>query len=132
MPAFPIPTPSAAAVAGSPYSPAVRAGDWVLISGQVGLDPATGALAPGGIEAEVGQVLTNLAGILGDCDAEWTDVAKCTIFLSGSLDHFGTVNTAYAAALGDHRPARSTVAVAALPLGAAVEIEALVYLPSGG
>jgi 2-iminobutanoate/2-iminopropanoate deaminase len=129
MPATPVPTPNAPPVAG-PYSPAVRAGDWILLAGQVGVDPATGALAPGGAPAEADQVLANLAAVLGDCGATWSDVAKVTIFLAGSLEHFAAVNERYAAALGDHRPARSTVAVAALPLGAAVEIEALVYRPA--
>lgn len=132
MPVAPVPTPSAAAVSGAPYSPAARAGDWVFVSGQIGLDPATGALVPGGVGSEVRQVLTNLSGILADCGARWPDVAKTTIFLAGSLEHFALVNEAYAETLGEHRPARSTVAVVALPLGAAVEIEAIVYLPSGG
>ena len=128
MPATPLPTPNAPAVAG-PYSPAVRAGDWVLLAGQVGIDPATSALVPGGAAAEARQVLANMGAVLKDCGAEWTDVAKVTIFLAGSLEHFAAVNQCYAEVFGDHRPARSTVAVAALPLGAAVEIEAMVYLP---
>ena len=123
----PLPTPSAPPVAG-PYSPAVRAGDWIVLSGQLGLG-ADGALVAGGTEAEAGQALTNIAAVLGDCGATWRDVAKVTIFLAGSMEHFAAVNERYAAALGDHWPARSTVAVAALPLGAAVEIEAIVHLP---
>jgi len=107
----------------------VRAGEWILLAGQVGVDPATGALVSGGVTAEIDQVLANLTSVLGDCGATWTDVAKVTIFLSESMERFAVVNERYAAALGEHRPARSTVAVAALPLGAAVEIEALVYLP---
>jgi 2-iminobutanoate/2-iminopropanoate deaminase len=107
----------------------VRAGDWILLAGQVGVDPATGALVPGGAATEIDQVLANLAAVLGDCGAAWTDVARVTIFLAGSMEHFAAVNERYAAALGEHRPARSTVAVAALPLGAAVEIEAIVHLP---
>jgi len=129
MPATPILTPNAPPVAG-PYSPAVRAGEWVLLAGQVGVDAATGALVPGGAEAEADQVLTNLGAVLADCGATWADVAKVTIFLAGSMEHFAAVNERYAAALGVHRPARSTVAVAALPLGAAVEIEAIVHLPA--
>jgi len=128
MPATPVPTPSAPPVAG-PYSPVVRAGDWLLLAGQVGVDPASGALVPGGAVPEVDQVLANIAAVLGDCGATWGDVAKVTIYLAGSMERFAAVNERYAAALGEHRPARSTVAVAALPLGAAVEIEALVYLP---
>ena len=128
MPAMPVPTPSAPPVAG-PYSPAVRAGDWILLAGQVGVDPATGALAPGGAAAQADQVLANLSAVLSDCGATWADVAKVTIFLAGSMEHFAAVNERYAAALGAHWPARSTIAVAALPLGAAVEIEAIVHLP---
>ena len=129
MPASPVSTPSAPPVAG-PYSPAVRAGDFVFLAGQIAIDPATGKLVEGNVEAEANQVLANIAAILGDLDAEWTDVVKATIFLAVSLDHFGTVNDCYAAAVGDHRPARSTFAVAALPLGAAVEIEVVVHRPS--
>jgi 2-iminobutanoate/2-iminopropanoate deaminase len=128
MPAKPVPTPNAPPVAG-PYSPAVRAGDWILLAGQVGVDPATGALAPGGTAAEARQALTNIGVVLADCGAQWTDVAKVTIFLAGSLEQFAPVNECYSEVFGDHRPARSTVAVAALPVGAAIEIEALVYLP---
>jgi 2-iminobutanoate/2-iminopropanoate deaminase len=128
MPATPVPTPNAPPVAG-PYSPAVRAGDWILLAGQVGVDPTTGTLVPGGAVAQADQILKNVAAVLGDCGATWRDVAKVTIFLAGSMEHFSAVNERYAAAVGDHWPARSTVAVAALPLGAAVEIEAIVHMP---
>jgi 2-iminobutanoate/2-iminopropanoate deaminase len=128
MPASPVPTPSAPPVAG-PYSPAVRAGDLVFLAGQIAVDPATGKLVEGNVETEARQVLANIAAILGDLGAEWTDVVKATIFLAESLEHFTTVNECYAEAVGDHRPARSTFAVAALPLGAAVEIEVVVHRP---
>lgn len=128
MPASPVPTPSAPPVAG-PYSPAARAGDLVFLAGQIAIDPATGKLVEGNVEAEARQVLANIAAILGDLGAEWTDVVKATIFLAESLEHFATVNECYAEAMGDHRPARSTFAVAALPLGAAVEIEVVVHRP---
>jgi 2-iminobutanoate/2-iminopropanoate deaminase len=107
----------------------VRAGDWIVLAGQVGLDPSTGALADGGVEAETEQVLANVEAVLGDCGAVWTDVAKVGIFLT-DLGNFAAVNALYQAAVGDHRPARTTVGVAALPGGAAVEIECWVYLPS--
>lgn len=126
MPVEPVPTPSAPPVAG-PYAPAVRAGDWIVLAGQIGLDP-TGRLVPGGVEAEARQVCTNLAAVLADCGAQWGDVAKTTVFLVDAAD-FGAVNAAYAEAVGDHRPARATVVVAALPGGARVEIEAWVHLP---
>jgi 2-iminobutanoate/2-iminopropanoate deaminase len=110
-----------------PYSPAVRAGDWVVLAGQVGFG-ADGALVAGGIEAETAQVLANIAGILDDCGAGWAQVAKVTIFLT-DLGNFGTVNALYERTIGASRPARSTVAVAGLPAGALVEIECWVYQP---
>ena len=123
----PLSTPSAPAVAG-PYSPAVRAGDWIVLAGQVPLDPATGTLVPGDASAQAQQVLDNIVAVLTDCGALLTDVAKTTVFVT-DLGDFAAVNEVYAAAFGDHRPARSTVQVAALPVGAKVEIEAWVYLP---
>ena len=123
----PLSTPSAPAVAG-PYSPAVRAGDWIVLAGQVPLDPATGTLVPGDAAAQAQQVLDNIVAVLTDCGAQLTDVAKTTVFVT-DLGDFAAVNEVYAAAFGDHRPARSTVQVAALPVGAKVEIEAWVYRP---
>jgi 2-iminobutanoate/2-iminopropanoate deaminase len=121
MPVEPVPTPNAPASAG-PYSPAVRAGDWLVLAGQVGLDPATGALAGGDVGAQTRQALANVAAILGDCGATLADVAKTTVFLLDMGD-FSVMNGIYAEVFDDHRPARSTVGVAALPLGARVEIE---------
>ena len=122
-----VPTPSAPPAAG-PYSPAVRAGDWLTLAGQVGLDPATGAFVAGGVEEQARQVLANIAAILRDCGAALSDVAKTTVFVT-DISQFATVNRVYADAFGDHRPARSTVQVAALPGGAQVEIEVWAYLP---
>jgi 2-iminobutanoate/2-iminopropanoate deaminase len=127
MPVEPVPTPSAPPVAG-PYSPAVRAGDWLVLAGQVGFDPATGQIVDG-VDAQARQVLANIAAVLRDCGASIADVAKTTVFVTDITD-FPTVNAAYADAFGDHRPARSTVQVAALPGGALVEIEAWVHFPS--
>jgi len=127
MPVVPVPTPSAPAVAG-PYSPAVRAGEWLILAGQVGLDPATGRMVDGGAEAEARQVLANIVAVLGDCGASLTDVAKTTVFVTDMAD-FAAVNAVYADAFGTHRPARSTVQVAALPGGAQVEIETWAHLP---
>jgi 2-iminobutanoate/2-iminopropanoate deaminase len=124
----PVATPSAPRPAG-PYSAAVRAGDWIVLAGQVGLDPATGTLAPGGAAAETSQALANIEGILGDCGASWNDVARVGIFLT-DLGNFSAVNALYEATVGGHRPARTTVGVGALPGGAAVEIECLVYAPA--
>jgi 2-iminobutanoate/2-iminopropanoate deaminase len=130
MPVEPVPTPSAPPVAG-PYSPAVRAGDWLVLAGQVGLDPSTGTMVEGGTDAQARQLLANIAAVLSDCGVEIADVAKTTVFVT-DIAEFPTVNAAYAEAFGDHRPARSTVQVAALPGGARVEIEAWVYAPLPG
>jgi 2-iminobutanoate/2-iminopropanoate deaminase len=126
MPVEPLPTPNAPPIAG-PYSPAVRAGDWIACAGQVGLDPASGEIVVG-VEAQARQVLANIKAVLGDCGASLTDVAKTTVFVT-DIAQFGTVNAVYAEAFGDHRPARSTVQVAALPAGAEVEIEVWAYVP---
>lgn len=130
MPVEPVPTPSAPPVAG-PYSPAVRAGDWLVLAGQVGLDPATGRIVDGGAEAEARQVLANIAAVLRDCGAAITDIAKTTVFVT-DIGVFAAVNAVYAETFGDHRPARSTVQVAALPAGARVEIEVWAYAPPSG
>jgi 2-iminobutanoate/2-iminopropanoate deaminase len=122
----PIPTPSAPPVAG-PYSPAVRAGEWIVLAGQVGLGP-DGVLVEGGIEVETRQVLANIEAVFADCGVPWADVARAGIFLT-DLGNFATVNALYEGAIGPHRPARTTIGVAALPAGALVEIECWVYLP---
>ena len=128
MTVTPQPTPSAPPALG-PYSPAVRAGDWLILSGQVGIDPATGALVAAGTEDQARQILANVTAVLDDCGASLDDVAKTLIFLTDLAD-FQAVNAVYAAAFGDHRPARSTVQVAALPAGASVEIEVWAYRPA--
>ena len=127
MPVEPVPTPSAPASAG-PYSPAVRAGDWLTLAGQVGLDPATGKLAGDGVADQTRQAMANVAAVLGDCGASLADVAKATVFLV-DMNDFPVMNEVYADAFAGHRPARSTVAVAALPLGARVEVEVWAYAP---
>lgn len=108
-----------------PYTPIVRAGDWLIVSGQVGL--AEGRLVVGGVAAEARQALANLAGLLDGQGASLTDVVKTTIFLR-HIDDYRIVNDIYVAAFGDHRPARATVAVAGLPIGALVEIEAWAWV----
>jgi 2-iminobutanoate/2-iminopropanoate deaminase len=105
-----------------PYSQAVSQDGWVFTAGQVGLDPATGELVPGGIEAETRRVLENLGHVLEAAGCTVAQVLKTTIYLADMAD-FATVNELYGAFLGDHRPARSTVQVAALPKGARVEID---------
>jgi 2-iminobutanoate/2-iminopropanoate deaminase len=126
MSVHPLPTPSAPPVAG-PYSPAVRAGDFVVLAGQVGFGP-DGTLADGGIEVETRQVLANVEAVLADVGATWGDVARVTIFLT-DLGNFATVNALYEGAIGASRPARTTIGVAALPAGALVEIECWAYVP---
>lgn len=118
---------SAAPAAIGPYSQAIRAGDYVFTSGQIGLDPASGKLAEG-IEAQTKQVLTNLHAVLAAAGASLEQVIKTTIFLVDMAD-FQVVNTLYASEFANEPPARSTVQVAALPRKAVVEIEAVAYAP---
>ena len=125
----PLETPSAPKVMG-PYTAAVRAGDWIICSGQLGLDPGSGELADG-VEAQARQALANIAALLGDCGASLGDVAKSLVFVT-DLGDFAMVNAVYAEAFGSHRPARSTVQVAALPAGAQVEIEVWAHRPRSG
>lgn len=110
-----------------PYSPFVRAGDWVVVSGQGGIKD--GALVDGGVTAQTTQTISNLADRLADAGAGLTDVVKTLCFLT-DMGTFAEFNDAYAAAFGDHRPARSTVEVSALPGGMNVEIEAWAYKPA--
>lgn len=107
-----------------PYRPVVRAGDLLVCSGQLGLDPASDPprLVAGGFAAQVDQALANVAAVLAKEGAGWSDVVKVTAFLADMGD-YATFNERYVAALGESRPARSVVAVAGLPLGALVEIE---------
>lgn len=108
-----------------PFSPAVRAGGFLFFSGQVGQDPATGALAEGGVEAEARQLFRNLAALLEAAGKGFGDVVKANVYLT-DIGDFAAINAIYAEAFDAPFPARTTVAVAALPLGAAVEIELLV------
>ena len=107
-----------------PYSQALRAGGFLFTAGQVGFDPATGELVDGGISPETRQVLQNIRAILDAGGSALAQVVKTTVFLVDMAD-FAAMNEVYAEAFGAHRPARSTVAVAALPRGARVEIEAV-------
>lgn len=113
-----------------PYSQAVRSEGLLFVSGQVPLDPRTGELVPGDIEAQTRRVLDNLAAILQAAGGSLSDVVKTTIYLTDIQD-FATVNHIYATYFSRDAPARATVQVAALPLGAAVEIEAIARLASG-
>jgi 2-iminobutanoate/2-iminopropanoate deaminase len=107
-----------------PYSQAIRVGGFVFCSGQVGLDPATGKIVAGGVAEQTRQVLENLTAVLASANLTLAAIVKTTIFLI-DIDDFATVNAIYGERMGTPPPARSTVAVAALPLGARVEIEAI-------
>jgi 2-iminobutanoate/2-iminopropanoate deaminase len=107
-----------------PYSQALRAGGFLFTAGQVGFDPATGELVDGGIAEQTRQVLQNIRAILEAGNSGLAQVVKTTVFLVDMAD-FAAMNEVYAEVFGSHRPARSTVAVAALPRGARVEIEAV-------
>jgi len=109
-----------------PYSVAIRTGNLVFTSGQLGLDPATGGLVPGGIEAETRQALTNIKNVLADAGSGLERVVKTTVFLK-DMAEFTKMNAVYAEFFTENPPARSTVQ-AALPKGGAVEIEAVAIL----
>jgi 2-iminobutanoate/2-iminopropanoate deaminase len=104
-----------------PYTPIVRAGDWFVVSGQVGI--RDGSLVTGGVRGELKQAITNLQALLESEGASLSDVVKTTVFLR-HMDDYAAMNEVYIEAFGDHRPARSAIGVAALPIGALVEIEA--------
>jgi 2-iminobutanoate/2-iminopropanoate deaminase len=111
-----------------PYTPIVRAGDLLVVSGQLGL--VDGKMVSGGVAEETTQAIANLAALLEGEGASLTDVVKTTVFLRHMRD-FPIMNEAYAAAFGDHRPARSAFAVAELPMVALVEVEAWAHAPAG-
>lgn len=114
-----------------PYSQAVRVGDLIFTSGQIALDPATGQLVEGGVEAETARVLLNLTEVLAAAGASWADVVRTTIFLA-DLNDFAAVNKLYGERVsGGVLPSRSTVQVARLPRGAAVEIDAIAHVARG-
>ncbi len=110
-----------------PYSQAIVEGGFLFASGQVPLDPATGELVPGGFEAGVERVFDNLEAVLREAGATLADVVKTTVYLVRMSD-FAPMNAVYARRFGNHRPARSTVAVAELPRGASVEIDLIAKL----
>ncbi len=111
-----------------PYSQAVIAGGFLYTAGQIPLDPSTMKLVEGDIGVQTGRVFDNLEAILAAAGCSKTDVVKTTVFLADMTD-FAAMNAVYAARFGDHRPARSTVQVAALPAAARVEIEVIARLP---
>jgi len=107
-----------------PYSHAVRAGALVYLSGQTPIDPATGGLVPGDVAVQAERVFANLAAVLEAAGATFDDVVKVNVYLTDMAD-FAAVNAVYARTFAEPFPARTTVAVAGLPLGARVEIEAV-------
>lgn len=111
-----------------PYSQGIIANGLLFTAGQIALDPATGQVVPGDVVAQTQRVLANLRAILDAAGASWRDVVKTTVYLF-DMNDFPVVNEAYAAAMGDARPARSTVQVSALPRGVLVEIDAVVRIP---
>ena len=112
-----------------PYSQAIQTEAMVFTAGQVGIDPATSELVDGGIEAQTRQVLTNLKQVLEASDSGLNYVVKTTVFLK-DMNDFAKMNAIYGEFFSQNPPARSTVAVAALPKGALVEIEAVALLES--
>jgi len=123
-----IQAPANAPAAVGPYSQAVRAGNLVFCSGQLPMDPATGQLVEGDMGALTRQALANATAVLKAAGAALNDVVKCTVFMT-DLAEFPAMNAAYAEVFGPHKPARSTVQVAALPKGARVEIEVIAVVP---
>lgn len=124
-----IATPDAPKAIG-PYSQATVSGGLLFTAGQIPLDPATGEFVPGGVTEQATRVLENLGAVLRAGGSDFSQVLKTTVFLVDMTD-FAAVNEVYAKYFGDHRPARSTVAVAALPRGAKVEIEMVAAVDPG-
>jgi 2-iminobutanoate/2-iminopropanoate deaminase len=119
--------PDAPAAVG-PYSLAIRMGEFVFVSGTVGADPESGELVSGGVEAQTHQALTNLSHVLASAGTSMDLVVKTTVFMQ-DLANFAAMNRIYGGFFPEAPPARSTVQVAALPIGAAVEIEAIAWIP---
>lgn len=128
MPLDFVSTPGAPKAIG-PYSQGVIAHGWLFTAGQVALDPAQGELVAGGIAEQTTRALENLRAILTSAGTDFSQVVKTTVFLVDMAD-FSTMNEVYGRVFGNHRPARSTVAVAALPRGARVEIEVIASVRS--
>ncbi|PID81228.1 MAG: deaminase [Clostridiales bacterium] len=109
-----------------PYSQAVQGGNTVFVSGQIPVDPATGKVVEGGIQAETTQSLENAKAILAEAGLTFNDVMKVTVYLD-KISDFAAMNEIYAKYFVEHKPARAAFEVGALPLGVAVEIEMIAY-----
>ena len=105
-----------------PYEQAIKANGFAYTAGQIGLEPASGELVSGGVEPQARRVLDNVTAVLEAAGSSWGRAVKTTIYLT-DMGHFAAVNAIYEGYLGLTRPARTTVAVAALPKGALVEVE---------
>jgi len=119
---------AAAPAAIGPYSQGVVANGFLFTAGQIAIDPASGQVIAGDVRAQTERVMSNLGAVLATVNATWKDIVKTTVFLH-EMNDFPAVNEVYGRALGDARPARSTVQVSALPRGVLVEIEAIVAIP---
>ncbi len=119
---------NAAPAAIGPYSQGIVANGFLFTAGQIAIDPATGQIVTGDVAKQTERVMANLAAVLATVNATWNDVVKTTVFLHDMGD-FPVVNEVYGKALGEARPARSTVQVSALPRGVLVEIDAVVAVP---
>jgi 2-iminobutanoate/2-iminopropanoate deaminase len=119
---------NAAPAAIGPYSQGIVANGFLFTAGQIAIDPATGQIVTGDVARQTERVMANLAAVLATVNATWKDVVKTTVFLHDMGD-FPVVNEVYGKALGEARPARSTVQVSALPRGVLVEIDAVVAIP---
>lgn len=115
---------SLAPAAIGPYSQAVACGEWLFLSGQIALDPESGGIVGATAAEQAARVMENLSAVLEAGGSDWNRVVKTTIYLK-SMDDFASVNEAYAAALGENRPARATVEVSRLPRDVLVEIDAI-------
>src|ERR1017187_6710296 len=121
-------SPPGAPTPRGPHSPAVRAGDFIFVAGQIPIDPITGQVVSGDVQVETRQVLTNIKNILEGCGSSMAAVVRCGVFLIDS-DDFKPMNEVYAEFFGEAKPARTTIIVATLPLkDARVEIDAVAYV----
>lgn len=122
-----LPTPSAPQALG-PYSHVVQSGEWIYMSGQIPLDPATGEVVEGGIKAQTARILDTIESLLNDIGLTTDHVVKTTIYLTDIQD-FAQVNDVYATRFNAPYPARATVGIAELPKGARIEIDAVIHAP---
>jgi 2-iminobutanoate/2-iminopropanoate deaminase len=109
-----------------PYSQAIMVGDFLFASGQIAINPATGEIVEGGIEAQTRQVMENVKNILQAAGMDFSNVIKTTVFIT-NMDDFGKVNEIYATYFGENPPARSCVEVSRLPKGALIEVEVIAH-----